>query len=123
MQRSPLESAPHKESHVIYELRSYYAHPGKMGALQKRFRDHTCKLFEKHGITNVGYWTNSIGGRTDELMYIVGFESMEQRDQAWAAFRADPEWITAQTESEKDGPLVHHIENRILRATDFSPLK
>ena len=52
---------------MIYELRSYYAHPGKMGALQKRFRDHTCKLFEKHGITNVGYWTNAIGGRNEGI--------------------------------------------------------
>ena len=72
---------------MIYELRSYFAHPGKMGALQKRFRDHTCKLFEKHGITNVGYWTNSIGGRNDELIYILGFQDLAQRDAAWAASR------------------------------------
>lgn len=108
---------------MIYELRSYYANPGKMGALQKRFREHTCHLFEKHGITNVGYWTNSIGGRSDELVYILGFEDLGQRDAAWAAFASDPDWRAAAAESEKDGPLVHHIENRILRPTDFSPLK
>ena len=61
---------------MIYELRSYFANPGKMGALQRRFRDHTVTLFEKHGIHNVGYWTNSIGGRTDELVYIVSFTDM-----------------------------------------------
>ncbi len=108
---------------MIYEQRSYFVHPDKMGALQKRFRDHTCKLFEKHGITNVGYWTNAIGGRSDELLYIIGFENLGQRDAAFAAFASDPEWIAARAESEKDGPLVHHIENRMLRPTDFSPLK
>ena len=116
-------STTRRANRMIYELRSYYAHPGKMGALQKRFREHTCKLFEKHGITNVGYWTNSIGGRSDELVYILGFESLAQRDAAWVAFGTDPEWRAAAAESEKDGPLVHHIENRILRPTDFSPLK
>lgn len=112
-----------QEATVIYELRTYYANPGKMGALQRRFRDHTCRLFEKHGITNVGYWTNSIGGRSDELIYMLGFQDLAQRDAAWSAFAADPDWRAAATESEKDGPLVHHIENRVLRPTDFSPLK
>lgn len=94
-----------------------------MGKLQARFRDHTCKLFEKHGITNVGYWMNSIGGRSDELWYILGFEDLAHRDRAWAAFASDPEWQEARKASEVDGPLVHHIENRILVGTDFSPLK
>ena len=68
---------------MIYELRIYTAHPGKMGALMKRFRDHTMELFERHGIHNVGYWTNSVGGRSDELWYIISFESAGQRDEAW----------------------------------------
>ena len=76
---------------MIHELRIYTAHPGKMGALMARFRNHTVKLFEKHGITNVGYWTNTIGGRSDELWYILGFEDLAQRDKAWREFAADPE--------------------------------
>ena len=108
---------------MIYELRIYTANPGKMGALQARFRDHTVHLFEKHGIKNVGYWTNSIGGRSDELWYMIAFESIAQRETAWAAFGADPEWQQARADSEKDGPLVHHIENRIMNPTAFSPLK
>ena len=108
---------------MIYELRIYTANAGKMGALQARFRDHTVRLFEKHGIKNVGYWTNSIGGRSDELWYMLGFESLAQRQTAWAAFQADPDWQKARSESEKDGALVHHIENRIMNPTDFSPLK
>lgn len=108
---------------MIYELRIYTANPGKMGALQARFRDHTCALFEKHGIKNVGYWMNTIGGRSDELWYMLGYEDMGQRDRAWAAFGADPDWQAARKKSEEDGPLVHHIENRILAPTNFSPLR
>jgi len=108
---------------MIYELRIYTANPGKMGALQARFRDHTVRLFEKHGIKNVGYWTHSIGGRSDELWYMLGFQDLAQRQAAWAAFQADPDWQKARADSEKDGALVHHIENRIMNPTDFSPLK
>lgn len=108
---------------MIYELRIYTANPGKMGALQARFRDHTTRLFEKHGIKNVGYWTNSIGGRSDELWYMLGFQDLAQRQAAWAAFQADPDWQKARADSEKDGALVHHIENRLMSPTDFSPLK
>ena len=106
---------------MIHELRIYTAHPGKMGALQARFRDHTMGLFEKHGLHNVGYWTNAVGGKSDELWYILGFENYGQREAAWAAFAADPDWQKARAESEKDGPLVHHIENRILAPTSWSP--
>ena len=107
---------------MIYELRIYTVHPGRMAALQARFRDHTCALFEQHGMTNVGYWVNTIGGRSDELWYILGYESLAARESAWASFRADPEWQRVAAESEADGAIVHHIENRILTPTDFSPL-
>jgi hypothetical protein len=107
---------------MIYELRIYTVHPGRMGALQARFRDHTTRLFEKHGMKNIGYWTNAIGGRSDELWYMLGFEDLNQRQQAWRAFATDPEWQKVQRESEADGPIVHHIENRIMSPTNFSPL-
>ncbi|MFN0093568.1 MAG: NIPSNAP family protein [Dehalococcoidia bacterium] len=108
---------------MIYELRIYTANPGKMGALQARFRDHTVALFEKHGIKNVGYWMNTIGGRSDELWYMVAYENLGARDAAWKSFGADPEWQDARRKSEENGALVHHIENRIMSPTDFSPLK
>jgi len=107
---------------VIYELRIYTVLPGRMPAMQTRFRDHTCRLFEKHGIKNIGYWTNVIGGRTDQLVYLVAFESLAARETAWAAFTADTEWRQIAAASEADGLIVHHIENRILAPTDFSPL-
>ncbi len=108
---------------MIYELRIYAAHPGKMGALHARFRDHTCRLFEKHGIKNIGYWMNGVGGRSDELWYMLAFEDYGHRERAWAAFANDPEWQEVRKQSELDGPLVHHIENRIMHPTDFSQLK
>lgn len=108
---------------MIYELRIYTANPGKMAALQARFRDHTCRLFEKHGIKNVGYWTNAIGGRSDELWYMLGFEDLADRQRAWRDFGSDPEWRKVYAESEADGSLVHHMENRIMAGTDFSPLR
>ena len=107
---------------MVYELRIYTVHPGRMAALQARFRDHTTALFERHGITNVGYWTNQIGGRSDELWYLVSYPDLTARQAAWASFAADPEWARVRDESERDGPIVHHIENRMLAPTDFSPL-
>ena len=107
---------------MIYELRIYRAAPGKLAPLIARFRDHTVALFEKHGITNVGYWRNTIGGRNDELWYMLSYPDMAARDASWASFGADPDWQKARADSEADGPLLDHIENRILAPTDFSPL-
>jgi hypothetical protein len=108
---------------VVYELRIYRAAPGKLAPLIARFRDHTVALFEKHGITNVGYWRNAIGGRSDELWYMLSYPDMAARDASWAAFAADPDWQRARADSEADGTLLDHLENRILAPTDFSPLK
>jgi hypothetical protein len=107
---------------MIYELRVYTAMPGKMPALQARFRDHTTKLFEKHGIKNVGYWTNMIGGKSDELVYMLAYEDLGARQKSWASFGADPDWQAARNASEVDGPLVHHVVNSILNPTNCSPL-
>jgi hypothetical protein len=108
---------------MIHELRIYTAAPGRLPDLMARFRDHTMALFEKHGITNVGYWTNSIGGRNDELWYIIGFESLAHREQAWGEFVKDPEWTKVRADSEANGPLLSYLENRILNPTSWSPLR
>jgi hypothetical protein len=106
---------------MIYELRVYTVYPERMEALKARFRDHTCRLFERHGMTNVGYWTNVIGGRTDQLVYIVAHDDLAARERSWAGFASDPEWLEAKGESEKSGPIVRYIESRIMAPTDFSP--
>jgi hypothetical protein len=103
-----------------YELRLYYAAPGKLDALNTRFRDHTCKLFEKHGMVNIGYWLPMTNAE-NKLVYLLAYPSREAREKSWKAFMADPEWQTAWKESEKEGKLVVKAESVFLTATDFSP--
>ncbi len=105
----------------LYELRVYYANPGKLEALHKRFRDHTVKLFEKHGMTNVGYWAPEGENSERELIYILAFPDRKARDKSFAEFSADPEWQQAQKASEANGPLVAKIESTFLEAADYSP--
>lgn len=103
-----------------FEMRVYYAPPGKLDALHARFRDHTCKLFEKHGITNIGYWV-PIQNEAQKLIYVLAFPSREARDASWKAFNADPDWKAAHKASEANGSLVSKVESTFLTATDFSP--
>ena len=108
----------------VFEMRTYYAHPDKMKALHARFRDHTCKLFTKHGITSIGYWSPTDAAEAEKKMvYILAYPSKEAADKSWAAFIADPDWKKAKADSEKDGPLVARVESVFLNPTDYSPLK
>ena len=108
---------------MLYELRTYIPMQGKMGALNKRFAEVTVDSFRKHGIEVVGFWTNAIGGSSDELIYMLGYESLTDYEKKWGAFVADPDRIQKFAESEKDGPLVARISNRFLRPTSYSPMK
>lgn len=106
----------------FFELRTYTPSPGKMDALLARFRDHTLKLFEKHGMTNVGYWVTQ--GAEPKLVYVLAFPSKEARDASWKAFGADPAWQKAKAESEKDGTkLAAKVESVFLSPADFSAIK
>jgi hypothetical protein len=101
-------------------MRTYYAAPGKLDALNARFRDHTCKLFEKHGMTEIGYWM-PIENPDNKLIYILAYPSREAREKSWKAFLADPDWQKAYKASEANGKLVTKIEPVLLTATDYSP--
>jgi len=108
----------------VYEMRTYTAADGKFDAVNARFRDHTLKLFEKHGMKNVGYWTPSEGplvGTT--LIYILEHESRDAARKSWAAFSADPDWQKAKAASEANGRIVAKAESVFLTATDYSPIK
>jgi hypothetical protein len=108
----------------VFELRTYTTHEGKLPSLQARFRDHTMRLFEKHGMTNVGYWTPQdppASGNT--LVYIIAHADRETAAKSWQAFRDDPEWKQVSEASQNDGPIVSHVESVFLDATDYSPLK
>jgi heme-degrading monooxygenase HmoA len=108
---------------MIYELRVYHAMPGKLNALVKRFETVTTHLFEKHGFQQVGYWTVAIGESNNDFIYMLKWDSLDDRARRFAAFQADPEWAAARAKSETDGPLVHSLANTILNPTSFSAAK
>jgi hypothetical protein len=108
---------------MIYELRIYRAMPGRLPALLSRFQDHTLRIWEKHGIRQAGFWTTLVGESNQELTYLLAWESLAEREERWAAFQADPDWVATRKESEKDGPLVRDIRNQLLAPTAFSALR
>ena len=131
-----IEVSPQKPSQGVYEMRVYYTHDGKFKDIITRFENHTTKLFEKHGFTNVGYWTTKkvdsvsfadkfiISNKSDSaLVYIVSFKDMISRNESWKNFIKDPEWNNVFKESRLNGPIVKEIEQVFLSPTIFSNLK
>lgn len=103
-----------------FEMRVYHAPAGKLEALHSRFRDHTVKFFEKHGMTNIGYWT-PVENSGNQIIYVLAYPNREAREASWKAFNADPGWKKAHAESEKGGKLVDKVDSTFLKATDYSP--
>lgn len=99
---------------MLYELRIYEATPGKMKALVDRFVNVTMGMFEKHGI-KATLFLEPVIGTNNQLIYLVEWENMAEREQKWDAFQSDPKWIAARAESEKDGPLTQRVHNSFLR--------
>lgn len=107
----------------LFEMRTYIAHQGKLDALHRRFRAHTTRLFEKHGMTNIGYWVPAEGEEAaNTLIYILAYPDREVREKAWQAFVNDPEWKAAKEASEVDGPLVKSVQVTFLNPTDYSAI-
>ena len=104
----------------VYEMRTYYAAKDKLDALHARFTGHTLKLFEKHGISNVAYFT-PIENKDNKLVFFLSYPSKDAREKAWKAFAEDADWKKALADSEKDGKLVDKVETRFLTVTDYSP--
>jgi hypothetical protein len=116
-----LQAAPKPK---VYELRTYYTLPGRLDALKARFRDHTTKLFEKHGMKNVVYLQPTDAPQAENvLVYLLAHDSKEAAKKSWDAFRADPEWVKARTASEASGKIVDKVESSFLNPVDFSPLQ
>ncbi|MCL4844164.1 MAG: NIPSNAP family protein [Bryobacteraceae bacterium] len=119
-----LPGAAAAQSNRVFELRTYYTLPGRLPNLLARFRDHTVKLFEKHGMTNVGYWVPADApGSENTLIYVLAHASRDAAKQSWDAFRTDPAWLKARAESEKDGKIVDKVEAVYLNPVDFSALR
>ena len=105
----------------VYELRIYYTHPGKMPDLLARFRDHTCKLFEKHGMENIVYWLPVETQDQDKLYYILRHASRDAAKASWKGFIDDPEWHKVRDASEAAGKIVSKVDSVYLATTDYSP--
>jgi hypothetical protein len=111
----------------VFELRTYIAAPGKIDALNARFRNHTLALFKKHGMDVVGFWMpvdkDKDPDAANKLVYLLAFKSREAAAAAWKAFAADPDWVKARAASEVDGRLTTKIESVFFAPTDYSPLR
>ena len=119
-----VSAQPSNSKPRVYEIRTYTTHEGKLDDLQARFRNHTTRLFEKHGITNVGYWVPMDEPRSENtLIYILAHDSREAAKESFASFGKDPEWQKARTESEANGKIVQKVESVFVTPTDYSPLK
>lgn len=108
----------------VFEMRTYTTHPGRLPALEARFRNHTMRLFERHGMTNVGYWIPQDSARRDNtLIYILAYPSREAARASWEGFRNDPEWRQVAAASEADGRIVSRVESVFMTPADYSPIR
>lgn len=105
---------------MLYEWRIYHPASGKAAALHRRFAEHTRRLFQRHGLREIGYFVPE--GVEGPLYYLLAYPDRAARDAAWAAFRADPEWQRVKAESELGGPLVDRIDSVFLQPTPYSPV-
>jgi NIPSNAP len=108
---------------MIYELRIYRCMPGRMPALLSRFENETLRIWEKHGIRQAGFWTTLIGKSSQEIIYMLAWDSMAEREKRWSAFLTDPECVAAVAKTERDGQLVANISSQLLAPASFSAVK
>lgn len=108
----------------VFELRTYTAPEGKLGDLHARFRNHTLRIFQKHGMASVAYFSpEDTPLSSNTLVYLLAFPSREAAKKSWDAFRSDPEWKKVAAETQANGPIVTKVESVFLDATDYSPMK
>ncbi len=108
---------------MIHELRIYHCVPGRLPVLLNRLETITLAIWERFGIRQIGFWTVEIGDSNADLYYLLEWASLAERETKWTAFMSDPEWLQKRAETEKDGPILTHITNLILRPTSFSALR
>jgi hypothetical protein len=108
----------------VFEIRTYTCNEGKLPDLLARFRNHTVQIFEKHGMTSIGYWVPQDAPLSQNtLIYILAHPSREAAKKNWAAFQSDPEWQKVQKESEANGKIVNNVVSVFMDATVFSAIK
>ena len=119
--RAPAEPSDHTP--MIHELRVYTTLPGRLPNLLARFENHTLAIWARHGIRQAGFWTTLVGPDGNDLTYLLAWESLGEREAKWSAFLADPAWIAARDESEKDGPINARVASSFLTPTSFSAVR
>ena len=107
----------------LFELREYQAMPGKLTNIVDRFGGFTCEAFKKQGFRQVGYWVNRVGGNDHQLVYMLAWESLNERVSKFDTFAKDPDRARVFGESEKNGPILEQVTTTILRPAAFSPMK
>ena len=108
----------------VFELRTYTCYEGKLPDLLARFRNHTTRIFEKHGMTNIAYWVpQDSPASQNTLIYVIAHASRDAAKKNWEEFRNDPEWQKVQKDSEANGKIVSKVESVFLDPADFSPMK
>ncbi len=108
----------------VFEVRTYTAPDGKLGDLHARFRNHTLRIFAKHGMTNVAYFAPTDAPLSQNtLVYVLSHASREAATKSWDAFRADPEWQKVAADSQINGRIVSNVQSVFALATDYSPMK
>src|SRR5579859_4826481 len=108
---------------MIYELRVYRCMPGRKLALLLRFETETLRIWAKHGIRQAGFWTTLIGKSSQEISYMLAWNSLAEREKRWEAFLADPEWVAVVARTEKNGQLVETMSSQLLAPAAFSAVK
>jgi hypothetical protein len=108
---------------MIYEMRVYHCVPGRLPDLNKRFETITLKLWERHGIRPIGFWTVLVGESNQDLVYMLEWKDMAERERVFGGFMIDPEWLQKRAETEKNGPIVASVCNSFLAPTAYSKLK
>ncbi len=108
---------------MIHEMRVYHCLPGRLPALLKLFETITLEIWQRHGIRQAGFWTVLVGESNQDLVYLLAWESMAERERIWNGFMNDPEWIAKRAETERDGQIVASITNSFLRPTGFSAVR
>ena len=107
---------------MIYELRVYHCMPGRLPGLLERYENVTLGFLKKHDIVPVAFWTVVVGESSSDFLYVLRWQSMAEREEKWARFQADPDWIAARHETERNGAFVASLTNSFLKPTSFSPL-
>lgn len=119
-----ISSAQAQDSEKVFELRIYTATPGNLDNLHARFRDHTTRIFNKHGMKVVAYFSPTSEEEADDtLIYVLEHASQEAANASWRAFGQDPEWKAVSDASNANGPILAGVERRYMVATDYSPLQ